>query len=91
MSAQPAKREAQSIGAAVGLVVAGALPSLLAASLAPRIQRDFAFSDSARGVAAFVHYFTCAIASVPGGRLVSRIGARAATRIACALLVAHAC
>jgi predicted MFS family arabinose efflux permease len=79
---------AQSIAAAVALVVAGALPGLLVASLSPRIRTDFAFSDSALGLALFVHYAMCAVASVPGGRLVERVGARAAGRIACTLLAA---
>jgi MFS family permease len=84
----PDRQSIGSISAAVALVVAGALPALLSASLAPRIQRDFAFIDSALGVALFVHFASCAIASIPGGRLVERLGARTAARVACGLLAA---
>jgi MFS family permease len=75
-------------------VVGGVLPGFLIASLAPRIDADFAFSASALGVAVAIFYAVCALLSSPSGLLVERIGARramrvgAATTVACCLAVA---
>jgi MFS family permease len=76
------------------MVVTGALPGFLTASLAPRIRGDFAFGDSSLGLAVAIFYAVCAIASTPCGRLVDRIGADrgirigATTTVACGLGVA---
>jgi predicted MFS family arabinose efflux permease len=75
-------------------VVAGVLPGFLAASLAPRIDADFPFSESALGAAVAVVYVACALLSSPAGHLVERAGARramvagAASTIVCCLGVA---
>ena len=70
------------------------LPGFLAASLAPRIDDDFAFGASELGLAVGAFYAVCAAASSPCGHLVERIGAVAAVRasaaatLICALAVA---
>ena len=70
------------------------LPGFLAASLAPRIDADFAFSEAALGVAVAIVYLVCAGYSSPAGNLVERLGARramragAATTVVCCLGVA---
>jgi MFS family permease len=70
------------------------LPAFLAASLAPRIDADFAFNEVALGAAVAIVYVVCATLSSPAGRLVERIGARramvaaAAATAACCLGVA---
>src|SRR5919108_4371174 len=63
-------------------VVAGVLPGFLTASLAPRIDADFAFSESALGAAVAIVYVVCAFLSSPSGHLVERLGARRAMRAA---------
>jgi MFS family permease len=52
------------------------LPGFLAASLAPRIDADFAFSEAALGAAVAIVYLVCAFLSSPAGNLVERLGAR---------------
>jgi MFS family permease len=70
------------------------LPGFLAASLAPRIDDDFAFSEAALGVAVAIVYVVCAVLSSPSGHLVERLGAKramlagAATTVVCCLGVA---
>jgi MFS family permease len=59
-------------------VVAGVLPGFLTAALAPRIDADFAFSESALGAAVAIVYVVCAVLSSPSGHLVERLGARRA-------------
>jgi MFS family permease len=74
--------------------VGGVLPGFLAASLAPRIDADFAFSEAALGVAVAIVYIVCAVLSSPAGNVVERLGARqamlvgAATTVVCCLGVA---
>jgi MFS family permease len=84
------QRLARALATGVGLVVAGALPAFLTASLAPRIRSDFAFGDSTVGLAVGLFYAVCAVASTPCGRLVDRIGATVALRVA-ALSTAVSC
>ncbi len=72
----------------MAMVVAGALPGFLTASLAPRIRGDFAFGDSSLGLAVAIFYAVCAIVSTPCGRLVERIGADAGIRVGAATTVA---
>jgi MFS family permease len=67
------------------MVVAGALPGFLTASLAPRIRDDFAFGDSTLGIAVGVFYVVSALASVPAGRLVDRVGPAHGMRLAAAV------
>jgi predicted MFS family arabinose efflux permease len=69
-------------------VVAGVLPGFLTASLAPRIDADFAFSESALGAAVAIVYLVCAVLSSPSGHLVERLGARRAMRLGSAATVA---
>jgi MFS family permease len=77
-------RAARALATGVGLVVAGALPAFLTASLAHRIRADFTFGDSAVGVAVGLFYAVCAVVSTPCGRVVDRIGATVSIRIAAA-------
>jgi MFS family permease len=87
---QLGQRGRRALVTGVTLVATGALPGFLAASLAPRIRDDFAFSSSALGVAAACFYLVSMILSTPLGRLVERIGAVAGMR-ACAALTAVSC
>jgi MFS family permease len=73
--------------AGTGLIVAGVLPGFLTASLAPRIRGDFAFGDSALGIAVGAFYVVSALSSTPCGRLVERIGALRGMRLAAGLTV----
>jgi MFS family permease len=54
------------------------LPGFLAASLAPRIDDDFPFSEAALGAAVAIVYIVCAALSSPAGHLVERLGAHRA-------------
>jgi MFS family permease len=69
----------------VTLVATGALPSFLAASLAPRIRDDFPFGSSSLGLAAAVFYVVSMVLSTPLGRVVERFGAVAGLRASAAL------
>jgi MFS family permease len=60
----------------LAVVAAGGMPGFLSASLAPRIRADFAFGDSALGLAAATFYVVCMLTSTPLARVVDRIGAR---------------
>jgi predicted MFS family arabinose efflux permease len=73
------------LGAALGLVAVGALPSFLTGSLAPEIRDDFALGDAALGAAVGTFFIASAVGSAPCGRLVARIGTTAATRLAAGL------
>jgi MFS family permease len=58
------------------VVVGGVLPGFLTASLAPRIDADFAFGEAALGAAVAIVYVVCAVLSSPSGHLVERLGGR---------------
>ncbi len=75
-----ARYPTRALVASVLHVVAGVLPGFLTASLAPRIDADFAFSEAALGVAVAIVYVVCAFLSSPSGHLVERLGARRAMR-----------
>ena len=60
------------------------MPGFLTASLAPRIRADFAFGDSALGLAVALFYVVSAAGSTPAGRLVDRVGAVRGLRLAAA-------
>ena len=69
-------------------VVGGVAPAFLVAALAPRIDLDFAFGESALGVAVAIVYLVCACLSSPAGHLVERIGARRGMLVGAAATVA---
>jgi MFS family permease len=77
-------RERRALLAGVGLIIAGALPSFLTASLAPRIQVDFAFGESVLGLTIAAFYVVSALFSTPSGRLVERIGGERGMQLAAA-------
>jgi MFS family permease len=79
---QPRVRAARALAAGVVLVVSGALPAFLTASLAPRIRVDFGFGESTVGLAVALFYAACALASTPCGHLVDRFGATVSIRVA---------
>jgi MFS family permease len=81
-------RDWRTLVAGTAVVVAGVLPGFLTASLAPRIRADFAFGDSALGLAVAIFYVVSALASTPSGRLVERIGATSAIRLGVAMTTA---
>ena len=85
---RPHPRRALAVG--VLNVVGGVMPAFLVASLAPRIDADFAFGESQLGLAVAVVYGVCAVASTPAGNLVERLGAVHALR-AGALATAACC
>src|SRR3954469_13713012 len=72
----------------VGLVVTGAVPGFLAASLAPRIRGDFAFGESALGIAAAVFYIVSMIGSPALARVVERVGAERGMQLCAAATIA---
>lgn len=78
------RRSGRALVSGVTLVVAGAMPAFLVASLAPRIRADFAFSDSTVGLTVALFYAVCALISTPCGRLVERVGATVAVRVGAA-------
>jgi MFS family permease len=80
-------RGRRALSAGMTIVITGAIPGFLAASLAPRIRHDFAFGDSALGAAAAVFYIV-SMAFSPGlGRLVGRIGPERGMRMSVAATV----
>ncbi len=75
----------RSLVTGVALIVGTVMPGFLTASLAPRIRHDFAFGDSALGIAIALFYVVSAVGSIPAGRLVDRLGAgRGTALVACA-------
>jgi MFS family permease len=68
----------------VALIVGTVMPSFLTASLAPRIRADFAFGDTALGVALALFYVVSAAGSIPAGRLIDRLGAGRGTALVAA-------
>jgi MFS family permease len=64
------------------------MPGFLAASLAPRIRADFAYGDSTLGLAVALFYVVSAASSIPGGRLVDRVGAAWGIRLSAAFTAA---
>lgn len=70
-----------SVVAGMGVVAAGVLPGFLSASLAPRIARDFAFGESALGLAIGLFYLVCAVLSWLAGGWVERLGTMRALRL----------
>jgi MFS family permease len=80
-------RGRRALGAGMTIVVTGAIPGFLAASLAPRIRHDFAFGDSALGAAAAVFYIVSMAFSPALGRLVGRIGPEQGMRVSVAATV----
>ena len=64
------------------MIVATVMPGFLTASLAPRIRGDFAFGDSALGIAVALFYVVSAVGSTPAGRLIDRVGAGRGTAMA---------
>lgn len=76
------------------LIVGTVMPGFLTASLAPRIRGDFAFGNSALGIAIALFYVVSATGSIPAGRLIDRLGAGRGTALvavttgACCLAIA---
>ncbi len=78
-------RSARALATGVGLIVATVLPGFLTASMATRIRADFAFDNSALGLAVAVFYVVSAVSSNPAGRLLERVGPVRGMRLAAAL------
>jgi predicted MFS family arabinose efflux permease len=81
-------RASLAIAAGTALIVAVVVPGPMTASLAPRIDRDFAFTDVAVGIVVALFYLASAAGSRPAGRLVERIGPDVSVRIAGGVLAA---
>lgn len=80
--------QARPLTGALGLVAVAALPIFLTGSLAPELRRDFSLSDAVLGLAVGVFFATSALASVPAGRLVARIGTQSSVRLTATLAIA---
>jgi MFS family permease len=65
---------ARTVVAAVGSTGLGVLPVWLLGGLAVQLGADLDFGESELGIAVAVYFTVSALASVPGGRLVERIG-----------------
>jgi MFS family permease len=83
-AARLGRRGRRSLVTGTALVVATVMPGFLAAGLAPRIRTDFAFGESSLGLAVALFYVVSAAGSVPGGRLVDRVGAAWGMRLSAA-------
>ena len=75
------------MGVAVATVATYALPLFFTASLALEIERDLDMTVARLGVAITVFWVVATASSFPAGRLVDRIGAARAARLAGALVV----
>jgi MFS family permease len=71
----------RTLAAGLAVVIAGVLPGFFTASLAPRMDADFALDDSTLGTALALFYVSSALGSPPAGRLVQRMGATLALRL----------
>ncbi|WP_422753721.1 MFS transporter [Micromonospora sp. WMMD708] len=93
-SRTPALRPLRVGGGAVATTVASVLPVFLVGGLAVQMGDDLGFSPAGLGLAVSVYFGVSALASVPSGRLVERIGpavvARAAIGLAAGCLLAIA-
>ena len=81
-------RAALAIATGTALIVAVVVPGPMTASLAPRIDRDFAFADVTVGLVIAVFYACAAAASPIAGRLVERAGPDLTIRLAGATIAA---
>lgn len=75
-----------NLGAATLSATVGGLPVFLLGSLAVFIREDLHFGETALGAAASIYYLASAVASVAGGRLAERLGARRAIGVAASTL-----
>ena len=71
-----------TVGAAALSITLGALPVFLLGSLAVFIRRDLHFGETQLGATASLYYLASALASLPAGRLVERLGARRGVALA---------
>jgi len=79
-----------TVARAVALVTACAVPGFITGSVVVQLREDFALSELALGVAFSVYWGVAAVASTPAAKLVERIGAGAAMRLA-GLIAAASC
>lgn len=75
------RRSGAPVVVGVALVVAGALPIFLTASLASEMRQDFAFTTSALGLAIATHYVASAVSSAAAGPVMQRAGPTGAMRL----------
>ncbi|MEV0939356.1 MFS transporter [Micromonospora wenchangensis] len=91
---RPTVRPLRAGGGAVATTIASVLPVFLVGGLAVQMGDDLGFSPAGLGLAVSVYFGVSALASVPSGRLVERVGpavvARAAVLLAAGCLLAIA-
>ncbi|KWV34709.1 MFS transporter [Micromonospora rifamycinica] len=91
---RPAVRPLRASVGAVATTVASVLPVFLVGGLAVQMGDDLGFSPAGLGLAVSVYFGVSALASLPSGRLVERVGpvvvARVATGLAAGCLLAIA-
>ncbi|MFY1626247.1 MFS transporter [Micromonospora sp. WMMD735] len=94
LSRTPAVRPLRAGGGAVATTIASVLPVFLVGGLAVQMGDDLGFSPAGLGLAVSVYFGVSALAAVPSGRLVERVGpavvARAAVGLAAGCLLAIA-
>ncbi|WP_329017877.1 MFS transporter [Micromonospora rifamycinica] len=91
---RPAVRPLRASAGAVATTIASVLPVFLVGGLAVQLGDDLGFSPAGLGLAVSVYFGVSALASLPSGRLVERVGpvvvARVATGLAAGCLLAIA-
>ncbi|MGC5660932.1 MFS transporter [Micromonospora sp. WMMD723] len=94
LSRTPAVRPLRAGSGAVATTIASVLPVFLVGGLAVQMGDDLGFSPAGLGLAVSVYFGVSALAAVPSGRLVERVGpavvARAAVGLAAGCLLAIA-
>ncbi|MGH9247126.1 MAG: MFS transporter [Acidimicrobiales bacterium] len=75
---------AATLAAATLSITLAALPVFLLGALAVFVRDELGFAEARLGAAASVYYLASALASVPGGRLAERLGARRSIGVAAA-------
>ncbi|MEU7981259.1 MFS transporter [Micromonospora sp. NPDC049081] len=82
---RPTVRPVRAGGAAVATTVASVLPVFLVGGLAVQMGDDLGFSPAGLGLAVSIYFGVSALASMPSGRLVERIGPAVVARVAIVL------
>jgi MFS family permease len=82
--------ESGNVARAVGVLAACYLPGFICAATVDEIRRDFSLGEATLGAAFAIYWGVAALVSTPASRLVDRMGAVTAIRIA-GLIAATAC
>ncbi|WP_328340853.1 MFS transporter [Micromonospora sp. NBC_00421] len=82
---RPPVRPLRAGGGAVATTIASVLPVFLVGGLAVQMGDDLGFSPAGLGLAVSVYFGVSALASMPSGRLVERVGPAVVARVAIGL------